>query len=384
MTAAVPEAGVINYGGSSLSDVLPSTLAALGIDSEPNALGLASADCIVVLLIDGFGWNLLRRNAECAPFLSQLTGQPLTVGFPTTTVSSIASLGTGLPSGQHGLTGYTSRLNGLWEPINWLRWRGVFSGTNLIEQVAPEELQPIATALERAQLSGITVSVVASRTFRASGFTRAVLRGGSFLPVATAADTATVVAEAAAGPKPALIYCYNSELDLIGHTVGSGSEAWRVQLALIDRAVELMARRLPSGTRLLITGDHGMVDVPEDAKIDFDAERELSEGVEMLAGEARARYVHVEPGQVERVRERWSDRLGDLVALVSRADAIARGWFGPTVTPAAYDRIGDLIAVSTTDAAVVRYSAERGISSLVGQHGALTEDELLVPLLQYP
>lgn len=384
MTAAVPEANVVHYGGSSLSDVLPSAMAALGVEGEPNPLGLAPTDCVVVLLIDGFGWNLLQRNADCAPFLSQLTGQPLTAGFPTTTVASIASLGTGLPSGQHGLTGYTSRVDGLREPINWLNWRGVYSGANLIEQVAPEEMQPMATALERAQLRGITVSVVASRMFRGSGFTRAVLRGGSFLPVATAADTATVVGTAAAGPKPALIYCYNSELDLIGHTVGSGSEAWRVQLALIDRAVELLARRLPSECRLLITGDHGMVDVPEDAKIDFDAESALSAGVEMLAGEARARYVHVEPGQVERVRERWADRLGDLVALVSRDDAIARGWFGPTVTPAAYDRIGDLIAVSTTEAAVVRRGAEHGISSLVGQHGALTDDELLVPLLQYP
>lgn len=384
MTAALPPAGAIHYGRSSLSDVLPSALAALGVPDRDNALALAPAECVVLLLIDGLGWNLLRRHADRAPFLSSLAGNPLTAGFPTTTVASIASVGTGLPSGQHGLTGYTSGVDGQGEPVNWLRWRGVTSGRDLIEDLVPERLQPARTVFEYAEQAGVTVSVVSARAFRDSGFTRAVLRGGTYLPVFTAADTATTVAAAAAGPRPALIYCYNSELDLIGHTLGCGSEAWRVQLSLVDRAAELLAEHLPPYARLFITGDHGMVDVPASAKIDYDAEPVLSDEVEMLAGEARTRYVHVAAGALDRVRERWTSRLGDRMALLTREEAIARGWFGPTVTAAAYQRIGDLVAVATSDAAVVQHTVSPWTSALIGQHGALTEDELLVPLLRYP
>ena len=93
-----------------------------------------------------------------------------------------------------------------------------------------------------------------------------------------------------------LIYCYYSELDLIGHVHGCRSEAWRLQLELIDAGARLLADRLPPGTRLLVTADHGMLDVPEAAKIDYDSEPALQEGVELLAGEGRVRYLHVAPG----------------------------------------------------------------------------------------
>jgi hypothetical protein len=179
MSADLPPAGVVRYADASLSDVLPSALAALGVTGEPNALGLDPAESVVVLLVDGLGWNLLRRHAEHAPFLAALSGRALTAGFPSTTVSSIASLGTGLPPGEHGLTAYTSRLDGLDEPMNWLRWQTAHSGTDLLALLPPEQLQPRPTAFERAARAGVAVSVVSSYAFRGSGLTRAVLRGGT-------------------------------------------------------------------------------------------------------------------------------------------------------------------------------------------------------------
>jgi predicted AlkP superfamily pyrophosphatase or phosphodiesterase len=381
MSAYLPPAGVVRYADGSLSDVLPSAVAALGVQGEPNALGLDSAENVVVLLVDGLGWNLLRRHAEHAPFLAGRSGLALTAAFPTTTVSSIASLGTGLPSGEHGLTAYTSRVDGLDEPVNWLRWQTARSGSDLRALLPPEDLQPRPTAFERAAFAGVAVSVVSSHAFRGGGLTRAVLRGGTYVPVFTAADTVTAVSAAVRGPRPSLVYCYNGDLDLVGHVHGCESEAWRVQLTLIDRAVELLAERLPSSTRLLVTGDHGMVDVPEHAKIDYDEDPLLSADIELIAGEGRVRYLHVAARHLEQVRDRWREKVGDRMTVLTRDDAIGRGWFGPTVTPTAYRRIGDLVVVSTTDAAVVRRKAEPLLSRLRGHHGALTEDELLVPLL---
>jgi predicted AlkP superfamily pyrophosphatase or phosphodiesterase len=379
-----PPAGVVRYGEASLADLLPSAMAALGVPDQPNPLNLPESGCIVVLLVDGLGWRLLRRYAEHAPFLSGLSGRPLTAGFPTTTATSLASLGTGLPSGEHGLTGYTSLVGEVGEVINWLRWQVAPSGANLLGRLAPEQLQPIPTAFQRAEQAGVAVSVVSSYGFRDSGLTRAVLRGGSYLPVFTAADTATTVAAAARTDRPSLIYCYNSELDLIGHGRGCHSEAWRLQLTLIDRAAELLAERLPDGARLLVTADHGMVDVPEPDKVDYDAEPELSDGVEAIAGEARVRYLHVAGGRLAGVRQAWQDRLAGSFAVLTKDEAIDRGWFGPVVSPTARERIGDLVVLATGPGAVVRRRAEQRLSAMIGQHGALTEDELLVPLLGFP
>jgi len=365
-----------------LADVLPSALAVLRVAGETNVLGLESTSRLVVLVIDGLGWNQLRANAADAPFLAALDGHPIVAGFPTTTVASLASLGVGAESGGHGLVGYTTRFDGQVEPVNWLRWTTAHSQNSLLDELPPEVVQPQPTVFERAELAGVNVFVVLPWMFRGSGLTRAVQRGGTFVPIHTAADMVTSVATAINGPTPVLAYCYLSELDTIGHIRGRQSEAWRVQLAMIDHSVAMLADRLPPDARLIVTADHGMVDVADADKIDYDTESELSAGIDMVAGEARVRYLHVAPGEVAAVRDRWQRRLGGQMLVVSRAEAVAEGWFGAAVGAEVIDRIGDLIAVATSPVAVVRSEAERRLARLRGFHGARTADEMLVPLLR--
>ena len=177
------------------------------------------------------------------------------------------------------------------------------------------------------------------------------------------------------------MHCYTPELDLTGHVRGVDSEAWREQLAVVDAFAEQLAARLPAGTVLHVTADHGMVDVGDDAGVDADASPVLREGVRALAGEPRARHVHAEPGAAADVLARWRAELGDRMAVLTRDEAVAAGLLGPVVSPAALARTGDVVAIATGDVAVVRRRAEPRFSALRGQHGALTDDELLVPLL---
>jgi hypothetical protein len=103
--------------------------------------------------------------------------------------------------------------------------------------------------------------------------------------------------------------------------------------------------------------------------------------VDILAGEPRARYLHVAQGELDAVRARWTEAVGNRIELITRDEAISRGWFGPVVSEQARGRIGDLIALAVSDSAVVRRKAESRTSTLVGHHGAMTDAELLVPLL---
>ena len=369
------------YGAASLSDLLPSVLTSLGVAGERDALALPPTGRAVVLLVDGLGAELLRRHADEAPFLSSLAGRPLTAGFPATTVTSLASLGTGLAPGEHGLTGYTSFVEALDQTVGWLSWTPVGGGGDLRDRLVPEDVQPRSTAFERAAAAGVEVTVAASTQFEGSGLTRAVLRGGAYRGSVSPGDAvATAVARSRAGRR-SLVYCYTPDLDLTGHVRGVDSEAWRSQLRLVDGFAEELAARLPSDAVLHVTADHGMVDVPDEARVDFDTTPELQEGVHAVAGEPRARHVHTVPGATADVLARWRAVLGERMWVATREQAVAAGLLGPVVSTAARARVGDVVAVATGEVAVVRRSVEPFFSSLLGQHGALTDDELRVPLL---
>ena len=381
MAGVPPDLPSVRYGEAALADVLPSVLASLGVPDEPNTLGLQDTARAVVLLVDGMGWELLRRHAHAAPFLSSLPGRPLTAGFPSTTVTSLTSLGTGLPPGAHGLTGYSSYVEEVGDAVNWLAWRPVGQGRDLRDLLSPEETQPQPTAFERAADAGVTVTSTAPAKFEGTGLTRAALRGGRFSGSVTWGDCLALAADAVQRGNRSLVYCYLSELDLVGHVRGSGTDAWLEQLRLVDAFARGLAERLPDDAVLHVTADHGMVTVSPEARVDFDASSVLQDGVQALAGEPRMRHVHARRGAAADVHAAWTAELGDRMHVVRREDAVAAGLFGPVVTPAARARIGDVLAIAASDVAVVRRSAESVLSSLPGQHGALTDDELLVPLL---
>src|SRR3954447_5626037 len=286
------------YGDASLADVGPSILAGLGVDGATDVLGLGEMQRVCLLLVDGLGWTQLRANPASAPFLSTLTGRPLTAGFPATTVTSLASLGTGLPPGEHAMTGYCTYVEEVGAVVNWLSWRSVGAGVDLRDALVPEVVQPQPTVWERAEAAGVATTVCTYDNFADTGLTRAVLRGGRWGGTLGEGDAVARAAAAVELGHRSLVYVYVSALDLVGHMRGPHTDAWRAQLAIVDRVAEQLADRMPAEATLFVTGDHGMVLVPEESKVDIDTTPSLADGVVALAGEPRMRHVHVRPGAV--------------------------------------------------------------------------------------
>lgn len=235
------------------------------------------------------------------------------------------------------------------------------------------------TTFERAAASGIAVSVISGTQFTGSGLTRAVLRGGRYVGVHALGDLAACVRSAVADG--GFCYGYHSELDLLGHVYGPGSQAWRMQLRHVDRLVESIVEGLPPGGLLAVVADHGMVTIDASRAIDIDASEELLDGVTAIGGEPRARYVYAADGAADAVLEAWREILADVAWVVSRDEAIAAGWFGDSVNAEARYRIGDVVAAARGDAGMMRRQTETLLSSLIGQHGSLTTAEQRVPLL---
>lgn len=362
-----------------LADVVPSVLAAMEVPGFgtridlPTAIGSAG-----VLLIDGLGAELLDQHADDAPVLSGLRGETLQVGFPSTTAASLASVGTGCRSGVHGMVGYTFRMPGV-GVVNPLRWCRHPWGEDLRESMPPEAVQPMPTVFERAASAGVTVHVVSNAQFAGSGLTRAVLRGGRYIGVHGLGDLAASVHRVLVDG--GFCYGYHGDLDLLGHLYGPGSTPWRMQLRQVDRLVESVVTGLPPGALLAVVADHGMVEVDPDRTLDLDECTALFEGVEAVAGEARARYVYVAGGATDAVLAAWRETLGDRAWITTRDEAIDAGWFGARVADDMRRRIGDIVVAAKDSAALVRRTAEPMESALRGQHGSLTDAEQRVPLL---
>jgi hypothetical protein len=364
---------VPNYGEGTLSDLATSLLSSLGVGDEPNPLDLPATRRACLVIVDGLGWELLRDHPAAAPFLSELTltGRALTAGFPATTVTSLSSLGTGLPPGQHGMLGYQVAVPGTGRLLNGLRWD---------DRVDPLSWQPSPSIYQRATAAGIDAYRVAARGLEKTGFSVAAMRGANYRAADSLGALVAQAAGALAESERSLVTVYHAELDGTGHGFGAQSEAWFYQLAHVDKLAEQLAAALPANTTMHVTADHGMVDAPADERIDVDTTPALREGVALLGGEPRARHVYAKPGAADDVLATWREVLGERAWVSSRREAIDAGWFGP-VDPRFTDRIGDVVAAPAGPWAIVATKAERLESSLIGMHGSLTPGDQFVPLL---
>jgi len=380
---AVASAPVPQYGGGSLADLLPTLAAGMGVPDMTAAISeLSAADRNCVFLIDGLGWEQLRAHPDEAPFMTSLlagsrggSGHPITAGFPATTATSLASVGTGRPPGAHGLPGYTVRNPDTGELMNQLRWN---------PWTPPHVWQPYPTVFELAHRAGVHAAQVSSPTFENTPLTKVALSGGRFLGRLAGEERVDLAAEQLAAGDRSLVYTYYAELDGAGHRYGVDSDTWRGQLMYVDRLVQRLAEQLPPRTALYVTADHGMIDVPfdEEHRIDFDEDWELRAGVALLGGEGRARHVYAVPGAAQDVLTCWREVLGEQFWVASRDEAIEAGWFGPHIDERVYGRLGDVIAAARDDVLIIASEREPKESAMVGNHGSMTPAEQLVPLLE--
>jgi Type I phosphodiesterase / nucleotide pyrophosphatase len=365
----------------SICDVLPAAAALLRVPGAVDRLALAESvgqvDRVAVVLVDGMGWHLLPELAGSAPLLGSVlaggTGRlsQLTCTFPSTTPSSLVSLGTGAQPGEHGILGFTVNIPGTDRVLHHIQWR---------DDPPYAAWQPLPTWFERLQQCGVGARAVLPASFMGSGLTDAAYRGADFRLTHATDDYAQELAgELQAAP--GLVYGYTADLDTAAHVFGIGSPQWHEAAVRVDALLTRLVDALPPNAVLLVTADHGGLNVPPDARVDLDTDPRLGEGVRVVAGEPRVRYLHTEPGAAADVQATWSRVLDGRAQVYSRAQAVATGMFGP-VNPRHLPRIGDVVVICTGDAAVLATGHEPPeTANLIGFHGAATPAEMAIPLI---
>jgi len=368
---------VPGYDQRALGALMPGAAAALGHDLGRPAVSLPAAERICVVVVDGLGHRMLLERPRAAPFLSTLMDpeQCLVAGAPSTTATSMASFGTGLPPGRHGLVGYEVMDPDRGELLNELRWH---------PDTDPLRWQPHPTVFQELAARGVPVTQIGNPEFYGSGLTEAALRGATFVGLTRLRDRVDAAVDRLR--EPGLVYLYWADVDSVGHVHGWRSAQWRRTVRALDRELARLSRCLPSGTLLVITADHGMVDVPHAERLDLAAQPGLWSRFRVLGGEGRFAQLYCEPGtpadRVADLARQLADWIGERAHVCTRAAAIDAGWFGP-VEDRVRPRLGEVIVAGREPFTLIDSRTARPHTlSLIGQHGSLTPDEQLVPFLR--
>jgi len=330
------------------------------------------AEQVVLLVLDGLGWQQLRARSSLAPTLSSAAGieRAITSVAPTTTACALTSITTGRPPSDHGLLGYRLALDG--QILNVLRWTlGSGRSRDVRREVPARRLQPCPSFAGSTR----TVPVVSKGEFGGTGFTAAHLGNSPLHGYRVLSSLPVEVGRLLSQGEP-LIYAYYDGIDRVAHGSGLG-ELYDAELVAVDRLVADLVDQLPPGAVLVVTADHGQIDVGPRVEL---LGREVMSSVAFLSGEGRFRWVHARDGAARDLEESLAERYADSTWVMSRDQVIDDGVFGGPLRDELIGRLGDVALLPHAPIAFVD-PADTGESRLQSRHGSLTADELLVPLV---
>jgi Type I phosphodiesterase / nucleotide pyrophosphatase len=355
------------YSGPNVRGLIP---AFLGPRRAPRPAWIpaaaAGAAQVVLLVVDGLGWDQLRDRIHLAPTLAAMDGGPITTVAPTTTATALTSIATGLTPGEHGLIGYRMEIGG--DVLNVLRWYADRTG-DARRLHEPARVQPFEPFMGQA------VPVVSKAELESSGFTAAHLRGSRPRGWRVASSLPIEVGSLLRAGEP-FVYAYYDGIDKIAHERGFGP-FYDAELAAVDALVAQIIHALPAGAALVVTADHGQVHVGDRiVQVADDVRRHVARS----SGEGRFRWLHARPGASADLLVAATERHGELAWVVSREQIVDEGWFGPVVSPPVQARLGDVALVARDDVSFDD-PADSGPYPLVCRHGSLTAAEVYVPLL---
>lgn len=364
-----------DFGGRCLTEVVPALLAEVQPPAHDRIVADWMPTCvrgarqIVLLVLDGLGATQLESRSRQAPVLSSGSGVSLTSVAPSTTAAALTSLATGLPPAVHGVVGYRVAVGD--EILNVLGWR--LGARDARRVVSPRGFQPFPAFPG----SGTSTPVVSRYDYGATGFTAAHLGDSPLHGWYTPAGLVVEVGRLLAGGAP-FVYAYYDGIDRTAHACGLG-EHYDAELRAVDRLVSDVLDVLPPDAVLVITADHGQVEVGASVEV---LGGDVMDCVDLISGEGRFRWLHARRGAERDLWDVASSRYGHLAWVRSIEQILEDGWLGGVPLPEVRARLGDVVLVPFAPTAFLDPS-DTGEQRLVCRHGSLTKDEMLVPLLAW-
>lgn len=329
----------------------------------------------VLVVVDGLGVSNLKARAGHAPFLSRADRQVVHTVTPSTTSAALTTLLTGELPGSHGLVGYHIRHPRLGLRKTLSEWQGI---------VAEDAWQRATPMTGLAAASGIRTTAIGRPALAHGGLTESVLAGANYVPAKTIEDRVAAARTILRQRDRDLMYIYFDELDGEGHHRGWEGSHWSQTLERIDRAIQDLSDSLPPDVGLVVTADHGMLDLPSDRQVVLEACSawpEVADEISEIGGEPRFRSLYVpHADQAANVARALQESLGTTAWAVTREQVIAAGWFDGIDAEVAA-RLGEVIVIPRTHVTMVSAGDSADSLAMVGQHGGLSDEERRVPVL---
>ena len=367
---------VPDYGGACLSSVVPALLdRRQGLPSwMPSGLArLAEARQVLLLVLDGIGWDHLQRRRDDLPCLGAGEGGRITSVAPTTTATALTSITTGSTPAEHGIVGYRMAVGEDGRPadevLNVLQWR--------IGTADARRRLPAPALQRRPPFGGLGVAVLTRADFAPTGFTAAHLHGTRLVGWRVPSTLVVEAGRVLRGGAP-FVYAYYDGLDKVAHEHGLG-EHYEGELRTVDRLVEELVGTLPPGAALVVTSDHGQVEVGSNARLPAP---ELVAATALFSGEGRFRWLHARPGAAGDLLEAAEELHGGEAWVRTRRQLVDDGVFGGPLAPEVEARLGDVALLAHAPVAFLD-PADTGETRLAARHGSLTAAEVWVPLLSW-
>lgn len=354
-----------DYDGACITNIVPALLEPGDVPPAWLPVDAADSDQVVLLVLDGLGWEQLQARTHLAPTLSSMHGGPITSVAPSTTATALTSIATGLTPGEHGVVGYRVAVDG--EVLNVLRWST--SHGDARRRIEPEGFQP------HVAFCGHRPPIVTKAEFASSGFSGAHLSDVRFNGYRVVSTLVTELRRLLAAGEP-FVYAYYDGIDKVAHEFGL-NEHYDAELQSADRLVGDILSVMPAGATLLVTADHGQVDVGDKVT---ELAADVMAHVSYQSGEGRFRWLHSRPGRSVPLLEAAEAMHNDVAWVRSLDETVDDHWWGPRLADAARSRLGDVALVARDDISFDD-PADTGPFRLIGRHGSLTSAEMLVPLL---
>ncbi len=335
---------------------------------------------VVLLLVDGMGEAILRRFPESR--LARGRVATLSSVFPSTTASAVTSYTTGVAPQQHAITGWHMWLKELGSVAAILPFAPRHGGPGYgAAGWTPDALIGAPPLFDRL---GVPTQMLSPGYIVDSDYSRA--SGGSARRIGynSLEEFCEQLLALARSSGPRFIFAYWTELDGLAHHYGTLSSQVSKHFLALDTAIGALIDALRgSGTLLMASADHGLVDTTPEHTLRLEDHPALAESLALpLCGEPRTAYCYVRAGREAAFLDYVRGELGHACTALPSARMIAEGWFGHgTPHPRLQERVGDYVLLMRDNYVLRdRLPNERPFSQ-VGVHGGASPDEMAITLL---
>jgi len=355
---------------------------------------------VVLLVVDGFGFNQFLNHQKQNRFLKNLSeaGEvfPLTSVYPSQTTNALTTLNTGLTPQEHGLFEYFIYLKQV-GIVNALRFERIGSKarSKLVEQgYDPKMMFSGENIQQKLVKQGIGAFTHMNESNAANACTKLVFEGSTIVSAYKNADAIVKLRKQIEKTSGAAYFFVHLEtLDTISHEYGPGSEEYNAELQAITyllekELVEKISPQSANETLLLLTADHGGVEVNPQESIYLGLNSEprvnsqLGIGRKRIlpTGSPRDVFLHINDQKLQQTKDALKQEIGDKAQIIETKKAVECGLFGLGKASETFlERAGNLLIMPYRKETVwFEHRSGRKIN-LLGQHGGLHPDEMLVP-----